>query len=39
VRNGAARRLTDVGDHDHNGSVRQALPRIAGFFDEPAKTE
>jgi hypothetical protein len=37
TRNGAAHRLTDVGDHDHNGSVRQALPRIVRFFDESAK--
>ncbi|MEU1827203.1 lipase family protein [Streptomyces abikoensis] len=35
--NGAAHRLTDVGDYDHNGSVRQALPRIVRFFDESAK--
>ena len=33
TRNGAAHRLTDVGDHDHNTSVLQALPRIVGFFD------
>jgi len=39
TRNGAAHRLTDVGDHDHNGSVRQALPRIVRSFDESAKTE
>ncbi|GAA2918978.1 hypothetical protein GCM10020221_14030 [Streptomyces thioluteus] len=36
--NGAAHRLTDVGDYDHNGSVKQALPRIVRFFDESAKT-
>ncbi|PKV83208.1 lipase family protein [Streptomyces sp. TLI_146] len=39
VRNGAAPRLTDVGDHDHSGSLRQALPRIVRFFDESAKTD
>ncbi|MFF7725782.1 lipase family protein [Streptomyces sp. NPDC008001] len=38
TRNGAASRLTDVGDYDHNGSVRQALPRIIRFFDESPKT-
>ncbi|MEW2132005.1 hypothetical protein [Streptomyces sp. NPDC005435] len=38
TRNGAAPRLTDVGDYDHNGSVRQALPRIIDFFDESART-
>ncbi|GAA2715633.1 hypothetical protein GCM10010315_25170 [Streptomyces luteosporeus] len=37
--NGAARRLTDVGNYDHSGSLRQALPRIIRFFDESAKTE
>ncbi|MBZ4014450.1 lipase family protein [Streptomyces purpurogeneiscleroticus] len=37
--NGAAHRLTDVGDYDHNASVRQALPRIIEFFDESAKTD
>ncbi|MFV0136143.1 alpha/beta hydrolase family protein [Streptomyces sp. HMX87] len=36
--NGAAHRLTDVGDHDHNGSVRQALPRIVRFFDRAGGT-
>jgi hypothetical protein len=39
TRNGATPRLTDVGDHDHNASVRQALPRIVSFFDESAKTD
>lgn len=39
TRNGAAPRLTDVGDYDHNGSVRQALPRIVRFFDELAKND
>ncbi len=39
TRNGAARRLTDVGNYDHNGSVRQALPRIVRFFDESTKTD
>ncbi|MGA5407613.1 alpha/beta hydrolase family protein [Streptomyces lavendulocolor] len=38
TRNGAAPRLTDVGDYDHNGSVRQAVPRIIRFFDESART-
>ncbi|WP_372411521.1 lipase family protein [Streptomyces luteireticuli] len=38
TRNGAAHRLTDVGDYDHSGSVQQALPRIIRFFDESAKT-
>ncbi|MFJ8183649.1 lipase family protein [Streptomyces sp. NPDC096105] len=38
TRNGAAHRLTDVGEYDHNGSVRQALPRIIRFFDESTKT-
>lgn len=37
TRNGAAHRLTDVGDYDHNGTVRQALPQIVRFFDEAAK--
>ncbi|WP_326763775.1 hypothetical protein OG978_03720 [Streptomyces sp. NBC_01591] len=32
--NGADHRLTDVGDYDHNNSVRRALPRIVRFFDE-----
>ncbi|MFI5803645.1 lipase family protein [Streptomyces sp. NPDC051561] len=36
--NGAASRVTDVGDYDHNGSVRQAVPRIVDFFDASAKT-
>lgn len=36
TRNGAAHRFTDVGDYDHTGSMRQALPRIIRFFDEPA---
>ncbi|MFJ8692314.1 alpha/beta hydrolase family protein [Streptomyces roseolilacinus] len=31
--NRADHRLTDVGDHDHNTTVRQALPRIVDFFD------
>ncbi|MFI1105882.1 lipase family protein [Streptomyces melanogenes] len=39
TRNGAAPRLTDVGDYDHNGSLRQALPWIIRFFDESAKTD
>lgn len=39
TRNGAAPRLTDVGNYDHNASVRQALPRIVGFFDKSAKTD
>ncbi|MFJ1749833.1 alpha/beta hydrolase family protein [Streptomyces sp. NPDC088116] len=34
TKNHAAHRLTDVGDHDHNSSVKQALPRIVDFFDE-----
>ncbi|MEV4501276.1 alpha/beta hydrolase family protein [Streptomyces klenkii] len=38
TRNGAAHRLTDVGNYDHNASVWQALPRIVKFFDESAKT-
>lgn len=37
--NGADFRLTDVGDHDHNGSVEQALPRIVRFFDETADAD
>lgn len=37
-KHGAAPRLTDVGDFDHNGSVLQALPRLIRFFDETAKT-
>ncbi|MER7829546.1 hypothetical protein [Streptomyces sp. NPDC095602] len=37
TRNGASHRLTDVGDHDHNTSVRQALPRILAFFDASAE--
>ncbi|WP_433544323.1 hypothetical protein ACQPZG_03845 (plasmid) [Streptomyces sp. CA-294286] len=37
--NGAARRLIDVGDYDHNGSVREALPRIIEFFDDAARTK
>ncbi|MGW0667057.1 alpha/beta hydrolase family protein [Streptomyces sp. NPDC002746] len=36
TRNGVAHRFTDVGDYDHTGSMRQALPRIIRFFDEPA---
>ncbi|GHH43482.1 hypothetical protein GCM10018773_29590 [Streptomyces candidus] len=36
--NGAAHRLIDVGDYDHNGSVRKALPRIIEFFDDAAGT-
>ncbi|MFF5973451.1 alpha/beta hydrolase family protein [Streptomyces sp. NPDC012769] len=39
TRNGAAPRLTDVGDYDHNGSVRQAVPRVVRFFDESAKAD
>ncbi|MFF4531753.1 hypothetical protein ACFY1P_21085 [Streptomyces sp. NPDC001407] len=39
TRSGAAPRLTDVGDFDHNGSVWQALPRILTFFDASAKTD
>ncbi|NUP21199.1 MAG: hypothetical protein HOZ81_35065 [Streptomyces sp.] len=39
TRNGAAHRLTDVGDYDHSDSVRQALPRIVRFFDESTKTD
>nr|WP_308372795.1 hypothetical protein [Streptomyces sp. MCA2] len=39
TRNGEAPRLTDVGDYDHNGSVRQALPRIVRFFDESVQTD
>lgn len=39
TRNGDAPRLTDVGDYDHNGSVRQALPRIVRFFDESVQTD
>ncbi|MFH8368658.1 hypothetical protein [Streptomyces sp. NPDC018031] len=31
--NGARHRLTDVGDVDHNGSVREALPRVLARFD------
>ncbi|MFJ2172502.1 alpha/beta hydrolase family protein [Streptomyces sp. NPDC087851] len=34
TRNHADHRLTDLGDHDHNSSVKQALPRIADFFDQ-----
>ncbi|MEV5199358.1 lipase family protein [Streptomyces sp. NPDC053720] len=37
--NGADFRLTDVGDHDHNNSVKQALPRIVRFFDETADAD
>ncbi|MFF1921279.1 hypothetical protein ACFVW8_11980 [Streptomyces sp. NPDC058221] len=37
TRNGAASRVTDVGDYDHTGSVRQALPRVIRFFDESAR--
>ncbi|MFF1348071.1 hypothetical protein ACFVZJ_19200 [Streptomyces sp. NPDC058322] len=37
--NGADFRLTDIGDHDHNGSVEQALPRIVRFFDETADAD
>ncbi|MCX4399085.1 MULTISPECIES: lipase family protein [unclassified Streptomyces] len=37
--NGADFRLTDVGDHDHNNSVEQALPRIVRFFDETADAD
>ncbi|MFD1828564.1 hypothetical protein ACFSJS_02650 [Streptomyces desertarenae] len=33
ARNGAARRPTGVSDHGRSGSMRQALPRIIGFFD------
>lgn len=33
VANGAAQHLTDVGDTDHNGSVRTALPRVLAQFD------
>lgn len=35
TRNGADNRLTDVGDYEHTESMRQALPRIIRFFDEP----
>lgn len=31
--NGAAYELTDLGQYDHNGSVRRALPEIVRFFD------
>ncbi|MFM9370572.1 hypothetical protein [Streptomyces sp. Da 82-17] len=31
--NGAPHRLTDVGDLDHNASMREALPRIVRFFE------
>lgn len=31
--NGAAHRLTDVGDVDHNGTVRKALPLVIRQFD------
>ncbi|MFE6494861.1 alpha/beta hydrolase family protein [Streptomyces sp. NPDC057748] len=31
--------LTDVGDHDHSNSVRQALPRIVRFFDGTADAD
>lgn len=31
--NGAAHRLTDVGDVDHNGTVRKALPLVVRQFD------
>ncbi|MFE9122100.1 hypothetical protein [Streptomyces sp. NPDC007172] len=37
TRRGAANRTTDVGDVDHSGSVRQALPRIVRFFEESAR--
>ncbi|MFD9902798.1 hypothetical protein [Streptomyces sp. NPDC059063] len=36
TKNGAAHRLTDVGDHDYSASVGQALPRIITFFDKAA---
>ncbi|MFI2210250.1 lipase family protein [Streptomyces sp. NPDC020141] len=38
TRNGAAHGLTDVGDVDHNRSVREAVPRVVAFFDESAKS-
>ncbi|WP_238783632.1 hypothetical protein [Streptomyces monomycini] len=31
--NGAAHRLTDIGDVDHNGTVRKALPLVVRQFD------
>ena len=36
--NGAGEKLIDVGDVDHNGSVRQAVPRIIRFFDKSQTT-
>ncbi|WP_223184253.1 hypothetical protein [Streptomyces sp. CBMA152] len=39
TRNGAAHRLTDLGNCDHNASVRQAVPQIIRFFDKSAKTD
>ncbi|CAM5230566.1 hypothetical protein GCM10010329_80220 [Streptomyces spiroverticillatus] len=38
TRNGAAHRVTSVGNYDHSVSVRQAVPRIVDFFDRSAKT-
>ncbi|MFI6682861.1 alpha/beta hydrolase family protein [Streptomyces sp. NPDC050485] len=38
TKNGAAPRLTNLGNFDHSGSVRQALPQVIRFFDESAKT-
>jgi len=31
--NGATEKLTDVGDVDHNTTVRRAVPQVAGVFD------
>lgn len=34
IAKGAEQRLTDVGDIDHNGTVRAALPRVARDFSQ-----
>ncbi|MEV3870689.1 hypothetical protein [Streptomyces sp. NPDC049906] len=31
--NGARHAVVDVGAHDHNASVREALPRVVDFFE------